>query len=266
MLIAVQDWMFYGVALLSFFFFLAAIMLYVTLKKNAPDAFVHWQANRQGKPVCRVRFRGKVVSDYIADIDKSEKGMGTPYWTVPSVGLKFKPEVDSIYFIEGSIPCCDYFENIPKSIKTEIAVAFSQLKDYFKKIGIPIEGIEDLAFYIASESEVSGSENAIKDARINSAETKEIIRKYIATINKHKGQLKNMRLESGVFTWQTAMNALDSTIAYTSSSLTHTKETIRAAVMRQEENKRKDLMMYAVIAVILAIAGIILLYGIKGLT
>lgn len=254
MLIAVQDWMFYGVAIVSVLLFMIAIMLYMTIKNNAPDAMVHWQAKRQGKPVCRVHFRGRTTNDYIATIDKSEKDMGTPYWTVPAVGLKFKPEADAIHFIEGSVPCCDYYENIPKSIKIDTAVAYSQLRDFFKKIGIPIDGIEDLAFYISSESEVSGPTNAIADARINSDETKQVIRRFIDTTTKNKDKLKSMRLESGVFTWQTAMNALDSTIAYTSSSLTHTKETIRAAVMRQEENKKKDLMLYALICFILALA------------
>ena len=225
----------------------------MSIKNNAPDAFDHWKAKRNGNVICRVHFRGKQTVDYVATIDKNEKGMGTPYWNVPKIGLKFKPEADSIHFIEGSVPCCDYYENIPKSIKIETAVAFSQLKDYFKKIGIPIEGIEDLAFYISSETEISGAENAIKDARINSAETKEIIRKYISTVNQFKTKLKTMQLESGVFSWQTAMNALDSTIAYTSSSLIHTKETIRAAVKREEENKKKDLMLYAMVCFVLCL-------------
>lgn len=266
MLIAVESYIFYGAMVLSFLFMIFGIGIFMVLRNNAPDAFMHWKAKKQGSPICRVHFRGRVTKDYIATVDKIEQELGTPYWKVPAIGLKFKPEADSIHFIEGNLPCCDYYENIPKSIKTEIAVAYSQLRDYFKKIGIPIDGIEDLAFYIASESTISDAETAIKDARINSDETKNILRKYIHTIKENEQKLKSLRLESGVFTWQTAMNALDSTIAYTSSSLTHTKETIRAAVMRQEENNKKQMMQYAIIAVILAIAGIILLYGIKGLS
>ena len=254
MLIVIQDYYLYGAVLLCFFMMMASVFLYMSIKNNAPDAFDHWKAKRQGKTICRVHFRGRQTTDYLAEIDKAEKEMGTPYWTVPKIGIKFKPEADSIHFIEGSVPCCDYYENTPKSIKVEMAVAFSQLRDYFKKIGIPIDGIEDLAFYIASESEVSGAENAIKDARIESAETKNILRKYIATVKKHEAELKSMTLQSGVFTWQTSMNAIDSTIAYISSSLSHTKETIRAAVMRQEENKRKDLMLYAMVCFVMAMA------------
>lgn len=239
-----------GVCGLMFF---AAMAIFMTLKNNCPDVFDHWKAKRANSPICRVHYRGRTTVDYIATVDKAEKDLGTPYWTVPHIGLKFKPESDSIHFIEGSLPCCDYYENIPKSIKVETAVAYSQLKDHFKKIGIPIDGIEDLAFYISSEAEVSGAENAILDARINSEETKEMMRKYIKTVKANQTQLKSMRLESGVFTWMTAMNALDSTIAYTSSSLTHTKETIRAALLRQEEKKIADLMKYAIIVFVLCL-------------
>lgn len=255
MMIAIQDYYFYGAILLAFFALLISVLMYITIKNNAPDSFTHWRAKRSGNPVCRVHFKGKQTSDYIAEIKKEEKGLGSPYWLVPEVGIKFKPEADSIHFIEGSIPCCDYYEKMPKSVKLETVVAFSQLKDYFKnKLNIPIDGIEDLAFYVSSESDVSGAENAIADARVNSEETKTILRRYIKTVNANMEKIKSMRIDSGVFTWQTAMNALDSQIAYTSSALAHTIETVRAAERRKEENTKRDLILYAIIAFILAMA------------
>lgn len=263
--VEIQDWILYGVGLFAILVFLMSIMLFVAIRNNAPDAFVHWSAKRKGKPVCRVHFRGKQTKDYIAEVEKAEREMGTSYWSVPEIGIKFKPEADCIHFIEDSLPCCDYYENIPKSIKMEIAVAYSQLKTYFKKIGIPIDGIEDLMFYVASESEISNPDTAILDARINSKETQSVIRQAIAKINTNKEKLKALKLESGFFTWQTAMNALDSTIAYTSASLTHTIETVKAAERRKEENKRKDMMTTISWLMALAIIGIIVLYGLKGL-
>lgn len=255
MLIAIEDYYLYAFGLICFFMMLYAGLTYSDIKKNCPDAMVHRKAAKSGLPVCRVHFRGRTTVDYIATIDKTEKEMSTPYWRVPELGIKFQPEADAIHFIENSIPCCDYYEKMPKSIKVEMVIAFSQVKDYFKKVlKIPIEGIEDLAFYIASESEISGVETALKDARISSPETKRILRNYINTINKHKEKLNALQLESGVFSWQTCMNAVDSIMGYTSSTMTHTIETVKAAERRKNEDKKKDFMLYAMVCFVLALA------------
>lgn len=264
MLIVVEDWMFYGALIVSFFLFLISIGIYMAVKNNAPDAFTHWKAKRNGDVVCRVHYKGRQCKDEIAQIDKAEKEIGTPYWTVPRLGLKFKPGPEDIEFIERSISCCNYYENMTEPAKLSTVVAYSQVKDYFRSIGMPIDGVENVALYISAELEkIPDVKRAIMNAKIDSAETKKYIRKYLEVQSRHRNELSDLKLQSGVFTWQTCMKALDDTIAYTSSNLMHTKETIRAALLRQEENKRKDLIMYAVIAVILAIAGIILLVGLK---
>ena len=259
MLVSIQDYYVYALIGISGLLFIASLFIFISIKRNCPDAFAHWEAARRGKTICRVHFRGKQTVDYIANIEKHEKDMGTPYWHVPKVGLKFKPEADAIHFIEGSIPCCDYFENIPKSVKVETAVCYSQLRDLLKKLGIPIDGIEDLGFYVMSESERSDPETAIKDARVQSEETKTILRRLIQTIKQNKERIKSIQLDSGVFVWQTAQNALDSTMAYTSASLTHTVETVRAAERRQNAEGFKDYLKYGMF-VFMACLGVGALY------
>src|SRR3990172_1104343 len=262
MLIAIEDWMFYGAIAISVLLFLISIGLYTAIRNNAPDAMMHWKAARAGKVICRVHYKGRACKDYIA-----EKEIGTPYWNVPTLGIKFKPGSEDIEFIEGTIPCCNYYENTPEAMKINQVVAYSQLKDYFRKIGIPIDGVENVALYISAELEkMPDAKRAMMTAKVNSDETKKYLDKYLRTVKAHETELRSLKLESGVFTWQTCMKALDDTIAYTSSNIAHMKETIRAALLRQEENKRKDLVMYAIIAVILSIAGIILLFGIKSFT
>jgi hypothetical protein len=253
MIIAIEEWYVYGAIIISFFLFLISLFLYMSIKNNAPDAWTHWKAKKDGKQICRVHYKGRKCVDHIAEIDKAEKEIGTPYWTVPTVGIKFKPEPEDIEFIEGTVPCCNYFESIPEAQKIAQVVAFSHLKDYFAKIGMPIDGIEDIALYVASESEKMPGDRAVFNAKIDSEETKKYLTKYLQTINANKKEIEKMKLQSGVFTWQIAMKALDSTIAYTSSHIAHMKETIRAAILRQEENKRKDYIMYAIIAFILCI-------------
>lgn len=261
MLIAIEDYIFYGMALITFFSLIIAAGVYTMIKNNCPDAFDHWKAKRNGDVICRVHFKGRKCVDYIAEIDKAEKEIGTPYWTVPRIGIKFKPEPGDIEFIEGTIPCVNYYEDMPEAIKLNQVVAFSQLKDYFRSIGMPIEGVEHVAFYAASEyentplkgSNISAEQRAILNSKINSEETRKHIQRFLKVIEKHREELETMKLHSGVFTYQTAMGAVNGVIAYTSSHIAHMKETIRAALLRSEENKRKDYIMYAIVAFILCI-------------
>lgn len=261
-----QDWVFYGVIVIAALFFFAGIGIYIMIRNNAPDALEHWKAARTGDTICRVHYRGRKVNDYVAHQEKDDKEIGAPYWTVPTIGLKFKPEPEDIEFVEGSIPCVNYYTNMIEAIKLKQAVAFSQLKDYFKKIKMPINGIEDIAFYTSSENEkLNDKQRAMNNAKITSGETKKIIQNYLNTVDSHKKELADMKLSDGVFTWQTAMKSLDSIIAFTSVHFANSKITIEAVTKRKLENKEKDwqkFMFYAFMAVII---GVILLYALQGL-
>lgn len=261
-LMVIADWIFYGTIGISVLCLMGGIGIYLYIRSRAPDALEHAKADK----ICRVHYRGRKAVDYIAHEDKEDKELGASYWYVPTIGLKFKPEPEDIEFIEGSIPCVNYYENMTEPIKIKQAVAFSQLKDYFKKIGMPINGVEDIAFYVSSENEkLSDKQRAMNNAKITSGETQAVIKKYLATVDAHKKELTDMKLESGLFTWQTAMRSLDSIMAFTSSHFANARETIRAAEKRKLENQQKDWMKYLFIIFALTIIGIILLYGLKGL-
>src|SRR3970282_3017112 len=146
MLIAIEDWMFYGAIAISVLLFLISIGLYTAIRNNAPDAMMHWKAARAGKVICRVHYKGRACKDYIAEIDKAEKEIGTPYWNVPTLGIKFKPGSEDIEFIEGTIPCCNYYENTPEAMKINQVVAYSQLTDYFRKIASLLIGLKMLHY------------------------------------------------------------------------------------------------------------------------
>jgi len=265
MVVVLLEWQLLAIVGGCFLLVVAAISIFFSIRNNAPDAFTHWKAARKGKAICRVHFKGRGAHDYIAEIDKDEKGMGTNYWRVPEIGLKFKPGNEDIEFIEGSIPCVNYFENLTTAVKVNEAIAYSQLKDYFKKLNVPIDGVESAALYLLQESEKKPIERALKNTHIESEETKRYLRKFLDVVRRRDAEIKALKQESGIFTWQTAMKALDGTIAFTSSHFSHAKEVIIAAALRKEEDNKKKMIEYAIIAVILAIAGVILLYGLKGL-
>lgn len=242
------------------------IVGYFGITNNAPDALTHWKAAREGKPICRVHFRGKKARDYIATIDKDEKDMGTNYWTCPEVGPKFKPDSDDIEFIEGSIPCVNHYEHSPEGQNVKMVAAFSQLKKYFKKKGFPIDGFEQDALFIAQEYEkTKDAARAIENMHLEKKDvnTQQKLKEFIDFIEHNRHEIENQMLESGIFTWQVAMKALDESIAYTSSHIQHTKEVIQAAAKRKDADKTKNLMLYAAVAFIFCIGAAAFLLAIK---
>ncbi len=266
-MIALDDWMVLagmGIIILLIF---GSVILFMSIRNNAPDAFTHWKAARTGQVVCRVHYRGGKVRDYVGEIDKDEKGLGSNYWKVPEVGEKFKPAPDQIEFIEGSIPCVNYFENTMVGTRTAEIVAFSRLKEHFKKKGVSIEGIEKDTFFVLAETEKFGSDDAhaIANTKIKSNETRKYLQDFLNAVHNCEDEIKKLNNESGVFSYQTAIKAIDGVIGFTGASFSHAKEVIIAATLRKEEDSKKKMIEYAIIAVILAIAGVILLYGLKGL-
>jgi len=257
-LMAIQDWLLYSIAGISLLVFFIGLGLFMAIKNGAPDAMVHWKAKRSGQVICRVHYKGRQAKDYLAHIDKAEKKIGTPYWVVPTLGIKFKPKPDEIEFIEGSVPCVNYFENCVEGQKIAYVVAFSQLKDHLHKMGVSIETLEKEAFYVASEAEKVNDERAIDNAMINSEQTRKYLRDFLKVVKSNKAYLEQIQVESGVFSWQTAMRAIDDTIAYTSSNVAHMKETLKAVILKQEETRSKDIMMYGIVAFMMAlgVAGI----------
>lgn len=268
MIIGIDSNVLIALILLCIFLIIGMVGLYFTLKKNAPDAFVHWKAKRKGLPVCRVHYRGKRAVDYIAEQDPLEKNMGTPYWIVPDVGIKFKPSADDIEIIEGSIACANYYTNLTESMSIATVVAFSQLKNWFGKHKIPIDTIEDIALTVAADYINTGDkERAIANAKIDSEKTKEYLQKYLDVIDSNATELDRMKLESGVFTFQTAMKALDSVVAWSSSHAEHMKKVVRAAAMREAEDanaQKRNLIMYAIVAFIICIGAAAFLLATKG--
>lgn len=246
-----------ALGLLAFFGIVAFIGLYFAIRKNAPDALVHWKAKRKGLPICRVHYRGKRAVDYIAEQDKLEKDMGTPYWTVPDVGIKFKPASDDIEIIEGSIACANYYSNLTESMSIATAVAFSQLKNWFGKHKMPIDTIEDVAMTVAADYIKTGDKNrAISNVKIDSEKTREYLLKYLEVIDHNEVELSRLKLEAGVFTFQTSMRALDAVNAWTSTHAEHLKSAVRTAALRQNENEnasKRNLILYAIVGFILCI-------------
>ena len=261
MVVAISEEVLIAAVGIPLFIGIICIMFVLSVRANCPEAWTHWNAHRKGKVISRVHYKGGEYRDYIAEIDKDEKGLATNYWKVPDVGLKFKPV--EIERGEGGIPVANYFEKMPKNISIREAAAYNQLKDYFEKIKVPIAGIEQQALFVLQEAEKLPADRAISNLPIDSKELKDYLRKYLNVVRERKNEIKNLMLETGAFGFQTAMKALDDTVAFNGAYFAHAKGVIQAAALRKEENKLRDILPYAILvfAMGLGVAAVIVVAG-----
>ena len=244
---------------------LALIMLIITIKRYAPEAFVFARARMRGYAIALVHYPDGIVKPFIPREEIKNPESAAPYYIVGDVGIKFtNPDGTKIERWYGEIPVYHYFKNIPEPVANVQAIAYSQLKDYLKENGMSIEGIADLAFYVMSEIEKGKNvARAIENARIEDKETKERILKFVKWMEKHKEEIENKKLESGIYTYQTAMQALDSTIAYTSANVAHTKSVWQTWFQNRMDITKENLIKYGVFLFIAALAAGILYQFIK---
>lgn len=259
MLIAIQDYYFYAAIAFGVLGILGGVGIFYSIKNVVPEVMLLRDAAKSGEPVALVHFRGRKGKFYRPVEEKIEKEMGANFWKIPGLGLKFKPEPDDIEFI-GAVQVIHYYESMTEPIKLHYAVALSNLRDYFAKVlKMPINGIEDIAFYVSSEYEKSDKQRALNNAKVESAETKDHINRYLAVVEKNKKEIQALTLKSGVFSWQTAMKALDSMLLFSSSHFANARETIRAAEKLKDAQERKEWVTMALVCVMLMI-GLAALY------
>lgn len=247
---------------------LVSVMFFFSLKAQAPEAFVIWKARRKKLPIAMVHYPEGTVRLKVPEVEKGNPEATNPYYVVPDVGIKFRnPDGNKIERLENTVPVYHYFKNIPESVMLAEVVAFHQLKDYFKKKGENIEGIEDLAFYVASENEKhtkSGrvQEDTIEAMNVEREDLRRRATQFLEFIEEHRKEIEEQKLQSGMFTFSTAMQALDSTIAFTSSHVAHVKSIISQRVRESMERKQKDIITYGVFVFMICLgAGVFLKVG-----
>ncbi|MHC1579470.1 MAG: hypothetical protein ACXQTZ_02290, partial [Candidatus Alkanophagales archaeon] len=246
---------------------LGLLIFVLLIKRYAPEAFLFWKARRKGKPLCFVHFPEGVLRAYIP---REEKGNPSAlnYWYVGDVGIKFKGSRAVAERWNGRLPVFHYFVNIPEPVATAEAVAISQLKDLLKEKGHDVEGVEDLAYFVLSryekylgklKNEDEAMRQTLRDLGLDNEETVNRMVELLKTVEACRDEVEKERLRSGVFTYQTAVTALDSLSAYTSANVAHTKAVLESAIRENMASDVKDYIKYGIM-IFLACLGLGVLF------
>jgi len=239
-----------------------AIVMYLDLKKTAPEAFVLRKARKQRKPVVMVHYQSRNVFMEVPEEENME-GSVLPFYKVKRVGLKFRDSTAQKSENLSGITLYHHFEVTPEPISTSTAAAYSQFQDWLKEKGVDIDGIEDLAYVALNEYEkIKDIKATIGNLHIESEEERTRVCEILLFIEKNRAEAEKMKLRSGIFTYMTVTRAIDATLAYTSANLAFSKSAIETWVKSAYPQDSKNLMTYALAFVFVALgAGLFLKVG-----
>lgn len=244
MAIAITEPLLMGLILTIVILAFVLLMFFLMIKKDAPEALLFMKARRKKLPIVLVHYPEGTVMPSIPKVDRKARS-SSPEYEVENAGIKFRnPDGRKSERWFGDIIIHNYFRNIPEEVAISDVVAYSQLKDYFKEQDMSIENIEDIAFYVLSEVEKTGDiQRALRNAKIDNEETAGRILEFLKFVREHRDEIINQKLKSGIFTFQTAITALDRCIAYTSANVAHAKSVWEAMVRNQMADKTRDLIL-----------------------
>ena len=235
---------------------LIPLLVLVMIKKNAPEAFLLWKCRRKRVPVIMVHYPEGNSKLYAPKIIRDNPEVSTPYFVVKDCGIKFRnPDGRKTERLNSDVPCIHYFVDSPEPVSTFDVVALDQLKDFFKIHGYDLTSVEDLAMYVLSEYERTGSiDFALSSAQISNDELKSRLIEFLKYVEANKNEIVKLKLKSGPFTYKTATSVIDNTIAYNSSNVSHLKSVLEAKMRHQLSNPTGDILKYGIFVMILCIA------------
>lgn len=255
--IVMPTWQVITLVMALFLVIILAIVFIFVIFRTVPWAWTMYRAFQHNAPIVwkhHARGAGEIVE---AKIEKELKeGVPVTYYIVEKWGLKFSDIAgENTELLMGKLRIIHYFKNGAGPVNIMDAVAIDQLCNWLQKKGVNVTNREDAMLFILSEYGRSNKLiEALEASKIDDEGTKRTIINAIRVIKDNETELKNLKLSDGVFVFQTAMTAIDRTIAFASAAFANSKSAIEAQVRAKiAEDKSKDMLKYIIYAGVFAI-------------
>lgn len=225
--------------------------MYRCYQKNLPCAFNHYPKGR--------------LEIEIPKVSKDLKtGVPVTYFEIKNWGYKV-PDLsgDNTELLNGKLRVVHFFKNGVAPISCMSVLALDRMKSWMNSKGLNITNYEDVVLFFLNDYErTKNIKKQLEESSVDDEETRKFILKTIDIIEKNRSELNNLKVKDGLFTFQTAMMALDRTVAFTSSAFSNAKSAIEAQIRaKQLEDKNKE-MGRTIILVVILLVGAAIAYAI----
>ena len=260
---------------------MVAAIYFMKLKRTVPEAFVLMQAREKKIPVIMYHYPNNVTKLVFPELEDKVEDIAN-YFKADGVYKFWDASGQNYERLNGDVTLYHVLSNVPETVNHKIAAVMSQVEAFLKNSGFPIDGMQDLFFYVLSEVEKeidTGAVNAkgesvvikrsmdevLKSISLDDLETKERVKAAVKFLQGHKDQFEQLvpYFRPVPFSFQTMIRSWDNLMAFTSKNFMQAKTIIETAVRREGAFAQSQVLMYAFGSVIV-LAGMVFVFKAMG--
>jgi hypothetical protein len=253
---------------------MGVIMLLLKIWKSAPEAFLLMRARSKRMPLVMMHYPNNVVKLHYPKLEKGVENIAN-YYTVDNGNYKFWDASGQNYEkLNGDITLYHTMVNTTESVNARISAMMSQVERHLRQVGMPIDGMQDLFFYVLSQTDKDDDEHpgqkptvdeVLERIRVKDDATRKRIREVILYIQEHREIIETLNpyLKPIPFSFQTIVRAWDNMMAFTSKNFTQAKSIIETAAKRDAGSQSSEVLKYA-LGVVIVLAGMVFVFKAMG--
>jgi hypothetical protein len=237
------------------------VMLLLKFWKSAPEAFLLMKARSKRMPLVMMHYPNNVVKLHYPILEKGVENIAN-YYSVDKGNYKFwDASGQNFEKLNGDITLYHTMVNTTETVNVRIAAMLAQVERHLRQVGLPIDGMQDLFFYVLSQVDREDEQNpgrrptvdeVLERIRVKDDATKIRVKEVITYIETHKELIETLNpyLKPIPFSFQTIVRSWDNLIAFTSKNFLQAKAIIETAAKRDAKAQGSEVMKYAIAAII----------------
>lgn len=255
-------------------------LYFLKLKKQVPEAFVLMQARDRKIPVIMYHYPNNVTKLVFPELEAKVEDIAN-YFKADGVYKFWDASGQNYERLNGDVTLYHVLSNVPETVNHKIAAIMSQVEAFLKNSGYPIDGMQDLFFYVLAEAEKEYDEiqddnvtvitkkrtldEVLSGIRLDDIETQKRVREAVSFLQENKDEFSQLvpYFRPVPFSFQTMIRSWDNLMAFTSKNFMQAKTIIETAVRRESNTQTSQVLMYA-FGTVIVLAGMVFMFKALG--
>lgn len=271
---------FWGLVIVLLMVVMVGVIFYFKLKRTVPEAFVLMQARDRKIPVIMYHYPNNVTRLVFPELEAKVEDIAN-YFKADGVYKFWDSSGQNYERLNGDVTLYHVLSNVPETVNHKIAAIMSQVEAFLKNSGFPIDGMQDLFFYVLAEAEKEFDEiqedgvtvvtkkrtldEVLAGIRLDDLETQTRVKAAVKHLQENKEEFSQLvpYFRPVPFSFQTMIRSWDNLMAFTSKNFMQAKTIIETAVRRENNTQTSQVLIYA-LGTVIVLAGMVFMFKAMG--